>query len=666
MTERFWGASILPLALLGFASPYGWTGESPCSPDPCINGFCRPDPSDGTSTCDCVLGYEGRHCTREIDQPCEPACGEHGVCELLEDVNNVGLVSAQCICDLGWSGLKCTEMILGYNACTQNQCNGHGVCEIKQWGMADCSCDEGWSGPSCDVRLHMCTYDYLLDLSTTVYAADHNAGFDCKYWIGLLWTEARGNAITSMPALCTCLSWIIENEPIWSQNLGCIIEEEFPLSLLTEYDMHCNNCSDKDILEMKGTLKNETHECRMFITHRDEMPLNWRTRTKCECLLSLGDRETAAALVTCPFTAHAARTDMVAYDNCKSPDVDICDFQSVKNRVREGLMAIYPAGWPICSQAFKVYFESTPDSNHFSSIVPTWCPCYEILATWWPKGLEVLNCNAVTFYEFTLAELFGMYCWNPVFQRRELLWSMYELIVPLTPYDQRLADICYSTVAYVGAYATMLGMSNNTGYVERSASMVCTCFYGITSLEESEYGAELLKLVDFRFEYAPLVDGFLGDSVGFYSSDCVPPTVVNAPTPAPVKHHSIDHNVKFTPAPTTSKRRAEDMPGSDPRVGRHRRRAKLRSRRREPWGQAVDEKHPYFFTPSPHTEAHHGHGGRRSKQHAYRVANVTLGILTGVLFTLNCYLHWQKVRTRRKRRIPEDDPVTEFGETTLR
>merc|ERR1719464_1199242 len=120
--------------------------------------------------------------------------------------------------------------------------------------------------------------------------------------------------------------------------------------------MHCTNCTDQEMLDMKLVLRNKTPECDSFITHREVMPLYWRTWTKCQCLLSLGERHTAAALVTCPFTRHAAKTDMVAYDNCVNPSVNIC--------------------------------------------------------------------------EFTLADLFGMYCYNTEFERRELLWSMHEVIIP--------------------------------------------------------------------------------------------------------------------------------------------------------------------------------------------------------------------------------------------
>merc|ERR1719233_2356755 len=117
------------------------------------------------------------------------------------------------------------------------------------------------------------------------------------------------------------------------------------MSLMKMSHLHCNTCTDDEISDMKAAIQDYSPSCDMFITYREEMPLYWRTPLKCVCLNSLGvSREEVGEWVYCPFTSHAARTDLTAYDNCNDEDVTICDFKYVKNALETNMKTRNPSG----------------------------------------------------------------------------------------------------------------------------------------------------------------------------------------------------------------------------------------------------------------------------------------------------------------------------------
>merc|ERR1719193_1180057 len=302
-----------------------------------------------------------------------------------------------------------------------------------------------------------------MNIASSVYDVSVNSGMDCSYFIGLLWSDMR------------------VNNTYWADNVGCVIEENFATSLQYMSHLHCNTCSDDEISDMKAAIQDYSVSCDMFITYRDEMPLYWRTPLKCVCLASLGaTREEVAELVYCPFTAHAARTDLTAYDNCVSPDVEICDFTYVKNAFEIHLKERSPSGFGTCTAAMIDFFEMIPGDGTFANLPDDWCPCYETLSTYWSDGLSVLECHAVTFYEFTIKDLFLLYCNDEAFLNKDNLWSVAKIATVASYYDYTTASSCANFVMYGGA----LTENATDASLARAETLFCSCLTGLEAVRD--------------------------------------------------------------------------------------------------------------------------------------------------------------------------------------
>jgi len=100
--------------------------DDPCTPDPCLNGFCSPEgggclssictpPPGGGFVCNCDPGWTGIYCEIDIDECASNPC-VHGDC--------TDLVNAySCSCLPGWTGTNCdTETPQAYDCETNNPC----------------------------------------------------------------------------------------------------------------------------------------------------------------------------------------------------------------------------------------------------------------------------------------------------------------------------------------------------------------------------------------------------------------------------------------------------------------------------------------------------------------------------------------------------------------
>ncbi|CAJ1930817.1 unnamed protein product [Cylindrotheca closterium] len=101
-----------------------------------------------TSTCKCNAGFTGSNC--EIDLCGDAGCGEHGRCTALYlGVSGELPVSSDkaCICEPGWTGLRCDSNPCIYQGRT---CSGHGTCIAVGNLETQCECDPGFSGDDCE------------------------------------------------------------------------------------------------------------------------------------------------------------------------------------------------------------------------------------------------------------------------------------------------------------------------------------------------------------------------------------------------------------------------------------------------------------------------------------------------------------------------------------
>jgi len=468
-----------------------------CSEDVCVNGFCGYEV--GQPVCSCTLGWTGDSC-EVIDE----------AYAAVECVNGfVGIIDEDfvCSCDSGWQGDSCSDKILDYHTCSNIECNNKGDCMLSSQSEPYCSCFDGYSGDQCEHEDTMCGEEYLLNVASSVFDEDWNAGLDCSFFIGLLWSDMSSNGVTGYPGLCTCLDMLTGNMADWSESLGCVIEENFPLSILSMNTLHCNNCTDDDMNNMKAAIQNYSVTCDMFITYRDEMPLYWRTPLKCVCLDSLGTREEASEWVYCPFTDHAARTDMVAYDNCNDESVEICDFTYMKHQIETNLKTRNPAAYETCTSAMIDLMDMLPTEVGFFIKLPgDWCPCYEAIAEFWSDGLDVLDCHAVTFYEFTVKDLFLLYCNDETFENKDDLWSVAKVAIAASANDYKTAATCQNFVVYGSALSDNATESS----LLRAKTLLCDCMEGLQNVVETEDLHVLGITVDWpHFNPTQLADGII-------------------------------------------------------------------------------------------------------------------------------------------------------------
>lgn len=122
--------------------------------------------SGTTPTCSCFGAYSGTHCEKcaptaadlEGDGSCAFAtctatsCSGHGTCAVAQ-----GAVS--CTCFAAYQGATCSACAAGFEdvkgsgscemqACTRDQCNGHGSCGAGDAGVG-CSCFAAYTGDTC-------------------------------------------------------------------------------------------------------------------------------------------------------------------------------------------------------------------------------------------------------------------------------------------------------------------------------------------------------------------------------------------------------------------------------------------------------------------------------------------------------------------------------------
>lgn len=118
----------------------------PCHMAPCQNNATCKAQHGLDFMCDCVPGYYGVFCEKNIDACYGNPCSHDGTCTVMEHGR------FECNCPLGYSGLRCEFDI---NECASNPCHNDAKC-IDQIGSFACDCKEGFTGDICDKEIDPC------------------------------------------------------------------------------------------------------------------------------------------------------------------------------------------------------------------------------------------------------------------------------------------------------------------------------------------------------------------------------------------------------------------------------------------------------------------------------------------------------------------------------
>jgi len=95
--------------------------------------------------------------------------------------------------------------------------------------------------------------------------------------------------------------------------------------------------------------------------------------------------------------------------------------------------------------------------------------------------LDVLDCLAVTFYEFTILDLFLLYCNDESFQNRDDLWKVAKVLTQASVNDHTTAATCQNFVVYGSA----LSVNATDTSVSRATNLLCDCFEGLEEVAAS-------------------------------------------------------------------------------------------------------------------------------------------------------------------------------------
>ncbi|CAI9715910.1 sushi, von Willebrand factor type A, EGF and pentraxin domain-containing 1-like [Octopus vulgaris] len=107
------------------------------------NGICHNN--YGNFTCECLDGYEGKLCEKNIDECLKGKCYNGGTCY-------DGIFKFSCKCRSGYTGPQCEEEI---NECESSPCKNNGSCEDQLNGFK-CYCPQQFSGKYCENEFSYC------------------------------------------------------------------------------------------------------------------------------------------------------------------------------------------------------------------------------------------------------------------------------------------------------------------------------------------------------------------------------------------------------------------------------------------------------------------------------------------------------------------------------
>ncbi|XP_078361523.1 uncharacterized protein LOC144645865 [Oculina patagonica] len=158
-----WGSSskgvlFKPSGAIDWKMVYSWIDypydtKVDCLAIPCNNGTCAKTP-DGGYKCNCFPGFNGSHCSQEIDECASNPCTGGAPC--VDKVNGF-----TCICPIGYTGVQCD---INIDDCAGSPCvNGDCIDGLNQYM---CSCHPGNTGLHCEIDIDECASSPCLNGGT--------------------------------------------------------------------------------------------------------------------------------------------------------------------------------------------------------------------------------------------------------------------------------------------------------------------------------------------------------------------------------------------------------------------------------------------------------------------------------------------------------------------
>lgn len=134
----------------GYGGDYCQQCTRCCPKDACFNGgTCVSDGSLNNYLCICPIGFTGIRC-EDVISICEVEnpCLHGGLCVTISN-------QFMCKCPAGYTGLFCEDSV---DPCQESPCENNGLCISVGDGLYECRCSPGYRGKNCDIKVISCEH----------------------------------------------------------------------------------------------------------------------------------------------------------------------------------------------------------------------------------------------------------------------------------------------------------------------------------------------------------------------------------------------------------------------------------------------------------------------------------------------------------------------------
>jgi len=456
-------------------------------------GFCSTT-ADGTEAhCSCFYGYEGESCDINIDEMvcAEVDCGFSGIQGECVSMNSL----ATCFCYTGWDGEDCsTNIEESVDYCLNIECNYHGACveDVTSENNWSCECYNGWGGDECDLELPECGYELLLDMFTRLAftSGDLESAAECGYAKPVIFSASKPSLADPMTfSFCVCSSlWEKFGKADYTLLTGtCVMDYYRKLPFIEESQSYCPNCNEDQDAIMEDVLTSKSAACYHFIYQRADMPLYWRSRWKCGCIMDVGTQITTETIVNCPFTQHTSSDDYISYDNCGGGR--ICDWEGMYHYFEEDYSQINLNGSVACKTWMEAWIFTEPGDIRFEAMDDTFCPCLDYL-----KGTGhdwVLDCIPVTFHQLSMKDLYEQICYDSYIYNWNCLNYIGYSAIELGADNYTASSLCY------GALDLGSGMDHMNDNLN---TLLCDCLVPVYNFSGGDTMGKALSCLTDKFD----------------------------------------------------------------------------------------------------------------------------------------------------------------------